>query len=203
MTVRCFHPLHRALLLAAVALSAPRDAARAAGPVVSAVTTTCRAPAGRSDTPPARMCSGPVGWVVRRAEADLRETVSAGRDRQQAEAEPAASQSFGPFNSSDAQIEWRLAPDGQPFAMIQRWHLADNEDTDNNGRPRTRPLLVVTRLAPGAVCHVAYIDVAANADAEALARQAAHDLARGFDCTKDKVTAIGATGRATALALPR
>ena len=60
-------------------------------------------------------------------------------------------------------------------------------------------MLVVTRLPPGAVCHIAYIDVAANANANELARKAA-DTARSFDCAKDKVRIEGTPGRATELA---
>jgi hypothetical protein len=62
-------------------------------------------------------------------------------------------------------------------------------------------MLVVTRLPPGAVCHVAYIDVTANPEANELARKAADELARGFDCKTDKVSVIGIGGRATALAM--
>ena len=53
------------------------------------------------------------------------------------------------------------------------------------------------------MCHVAYIDVQANGDANALARKAADEFARGFDCGKDAVKAIGANGRAVELAMRR
>ena len=58
----------------------------------------------------------------------------------------------------------------------------------------------VTRLPPGPVCHVAYIDVQANANANELARNAADEFARGFNCGKDEVKVIGASGRAVELA---
>jgi hypothetical protein len=60
-------------------------------------------------------------------------------------------------------------------------------------------MLVVTRLPPRPVCHIAYIDVAANANAIELARKAA-ESARNFDCAKDKVRIEGTPGRATELA---
>jgi hypothetical protein len=60
-------------------------------------------------------------------------------------------------------------------------------------------MLVVTRLPPGAVCHVAYIDVKANPNANELARKAADELARDFHCGKDEVKVIGERGRATEL----
>jgi hypothetical protein len=63
-------------------------------------------------------------------------------------------------------------------------------------------LLVITRLPPGAACHVAYVDVKANANANDLAREAADTLARDFRCGTDKVKIFGASGRATELARP-
>jgi hypothetical protein len=136
------------------------------------------------------------------SEDDLRETVSVGRNSAAASREPAAQAGFGPFNSTTTTVEWR-ALSGKPFAIIQRWHIADTGDEDNNGRPLAKPLLVVTRLPPGAVCHVAYIDVKANPDAIELARKAADEIARGFSCGKDEVKVIGASGRAVELARRR
>lgn len=158
---------------------------------------------GGSEYGSEHVCPGAAGLMVLKIEQDLRETISAGRDRKRAAAEPAAAQSFGPFNSTTNTIEWRASAAGKPYAMIQRWHLADNTDTDKDGRPNTKQMLVVTRLPPGAVCHVAYVDVKANPNANDVARKAADDLARGFDCGRDKVTAAGEKGRTTELALPR
>jgi hypothetical protein len=64
-------------------------------------------------------------------------------------------------------------------------------------------MLVVTRLPPGAVCHVAHVDAIANPHANELARKAADDLARGFMCGKDDVKIIGASGRAVELVTRR
>jgi hypothetical protein len=149
-----------------------------------------------------RVCPGKSGWQLLVAEDDLRETVSIGRNRLLAEREPAASAWFGPFNSAATTVEWRMQ-DGRPFAIIQRWQIDDSTDLDGSGRPKPRAMLVVTRLPPGKVCHVAYVDVAANADANALARKAADDSARDFRCGKDEVKVIGATGRAVELAIQR
>jgi hypothetical protein len=52
------------------------------------------------------------------------------------------------------------------------------------------------------VCHVAYIHVKTNANANDLAREAADTLARDFKCETDKVKVFGMRGRATELALP-
>jgi hypothetical protein len=146
-----------------------------------------------------RVCPGKAGLVVVISEDDLRESVSVGRDRVAADEEPAAEASFGPFNSTTNTVEWR-ALDGKPFAIIQRWHIADNSEQDKEGRPVTRAMLAVTRLPPGAVCHVAYIDVKANPNANELARKAADETARGFRCGQDQVKVVGESGRAVELA---
>jgi hypothetical protein len=149
-----------------------------------------------------RVCPGKAGLVVLIAEDDLRETVSVGRNRAAAAREPAAQAWFGPFNSTATTVEWRAA-DGKPFAIIQRWHIADNADQDKDGRPIAKPMLAVTRLPPGPVCHVAYVDVKANANANELARQAADQFARDFACGKDEVRIAGTSGRAVELATMR
>jgi len=193
------------LAVLAAAIAAAEPAAAQSSAYTSTAPKACRVLGGHNgvDDSTTRACPGHSGLVVLIAEDDLRETVSVGRNRAAAAAEPAAATSFGPFNSTTATVEWRLDAQGKPFAMIQRWHIADNDDPDTSGRPRTKQLLVVTRLPPGAVCHVGYVDVAANPNANDLARSAADQTARGFKCGTDKVTAIGSPGRATALALPR
>jgi hypothetical protein len=146
-----------------------------------------------------RFCPGKAGLGVLISEDDLRETVSIGRNRIAAAKEPAAQVWFGPFNSTTNTVEWR-AIDGKPFAIIQRWHIADNGDEDKNGRPTAKPMLAVTRLPPGEVCHVAYVDAQANPNPNELARKAADELARNFKCGKDEVQVIGETGTAVRLA---
>ena len=146
-----------------------------------------------------RVCPGKAGLKVLVSEDDLRETVSVGRNRAAAASEPAAEAWFGPFSSTTTTVEWRTL-DGRPFAIIQRWHLADISDEDKDGRPVAKPMLAVTRLPPGAVCHVAYVDVKANPNANELARKAADEIARDFKCGKDEVKVIGESGRAVQLA---
>jgi hypothetical protein len=164
----------------------------------------CRAIESRNteDGSATRVCRGKAGLVVLVNEDDLRETVSVGRDRAAAAKEPAAESWFGPFNSTTTTVEWRMRH-GKPFAIIQRWHIADNSDQDKDGRPKDKAMLAVTRLPPGAVCHVAYVDVAANPNANELARKAADEIARGFACGKDAVNIVGASGRAVELAKAR
>ncbi|MHB0768539.1 hypothetical protein [Bradyrhizobium sp. 5.13L] len=149
-----------------------------------------------------RVCPGKDRLVVLIAEDDLREIVSVGRNRKQAAEEPAANVWFAPFNSSESTVEWRTAGE-KPLAIIQRWHIADNTDPDKQGRPKTKAMLVVTRLPPGPVCHIAYVDAVANPTPNELARKAADDFARGFTCGKDEVKIIGTRGRAVELATMR
>jgi len=144
---------------------------------------------GRVEDSPIRVCRGKATLVVLVNKGDQRETVSVGHDRDEAAKEPAAQSSFGPFNTALPAIEWRIAG-GNPFAIIQRWRIADSD---------TKPLLVVSRLPPGEVCPVAYVDAAANPNADELARQAAGAVARGFTCGKDQVKVIGAAGRVAEL----
>ncbi|MBB4368615.1 hypothetical protein GGD63_001394 [Bradyrhizobium sp. cir1] len=149
-----------------------------------------------------RICPGKDGLMVLIAEDDLREIVSVGRNRKAAAEEPAAKMWFAPFNSSETTVEWRAAGT-KPFAIIQRWHIADSADPDQQGRPNTKDMLVVTRLPPGPVCHVAYVDAVANPNANELARRAAEDDARSFTCGKDEVKIVGTRGRAVELATMR
>jgi hypothetical protein len=149
-----------------------------------------------------RSCPGVAGLMVLLNEDDLRTTVSVGRTPAAAGKEKAAMQGFGPFNFVGDMLEWRSVKGAaQPFATILRWMIADNENLDKNSRPISAPLLVVTRLAPGPVCHVAYIDGRANAEPNKLARQAADENARALDCA-NKPLVIGERWRAIALALP-
>jgi hypothetical protein len=121
-------------------------------------------------------CPGFKGYPVWIAEGDLRFFVSYGFG---APEQPAAGQTLGPFNTLGPRIEWRMSDqsgDWRPFATILRY---DTESETYNGQA-----LVVTRLQPGPVCQVAWIDARANPDANELARQAADTLAAGFDCSR-------------------
>ena len=196
------------LFIAIFALLSPLSSPLAAQTISSTYTSTepknCRVIAtgtGGEDSA-SRICPGKAGFIILVNEDDLREAVSAGRTRAAAAKEPAAESWFAPFNSTTTTIEWRMQ-DGKPFAVIQRWHIADNNDQDKDGRPRDKAMLAVTRLPPGAVCHVAYVDVAANPNANELVRKAADEIARTFTCGKDEVKVVGASGRAVELAKMR
>jgi hypothetical protein len=192
-----------ALVCVGCGLLSPANAQTFGSAYTSTAAKSCRVASASNgvDDSTARLCPGKGGLNVLVSEDDLRETVSVGRTRAGAAREPAAQTWFSPFNSAATTVEWR-AFDGKPFAIIQRWQIDDNADPDKNGRPTAKPMLVVTRLPPGPVCHVAYIDVQANPDANVLARKAADEAARDFKCGKDKVKVIGESGRAVELALP-
>lgn len=202
MSYKAVNPIARTVIALTCSGTCPWTEAFAQGDQnVSSYTSTaekdCRktSKGEAADDGGTRLCHGPAGLVVVVNEGDLRETVSAGRSRKAAENEPAASAWFGPFSSTTPTIEWRAPQRGKPFAMIQRWHIADNADEDKAGHPIAKQMLVVTKLPPGPACHVAYIDVKANANSNDLAREAADKLARSFRCGEDKVKAYGNSGR--------
>ena len=188
-----------ALFVAALGLISPTSAQTFSSSYTLAASKDCRTVGKPENGSTTQVCPGKSGMVVVISEDDLRQTVSVGPNRAAAAKEPAAEAWFAPFNSTAPTVEWR-AVDGKPFAIIQRWLIADNNDTDKAGSPISKPMLAVTRLPPGPVCHVAYIDGQANRNANELARQAADEFARDFKCGKDEVKVIGEKGAAVSLA---
>ena len=188
-----------ALFAAAFGLISPANAQTFSSSYTSAAPKDCRTVGKPENGSTTQVCPGKSGMVVVISEDDLRQTVSVGPNRAAAAKEPAAEAWFAPFNSTAATVEWR-AVDGKPFAIIQRWLIADNDALDKTGNPTSKPMLVVTRLPPGPVCHVAFIDGQANRNANELARQAADEFARDFKCGKDEVKVIGEKGAAVSLA---
>ena len=188
-----------ALLVVPLGPISPSSAQTFSSSYTSTAPKDCRTVGKPRDGGATQQCPGQSGLVVVISEDDLRQTVSVGTTAAAAAKEPAAETWFAPFNSTGNTIEWRAA-DGKPFAIIQRWLLSDNDDLDKSGTPANKPLLAVTRLPPGPVCHVAYIDGQANRSANEVARQAADEFARDFKCGKDEVKVIGEKGAAVKLA---
>ncbi len=145
------------------------------------------------------LCPGIGGNVVRVTEDDLRMTVSTGRDLKSAADAPASKHQFAPFNSAHDTLEWRTTK-GAPFATIQRWFLSDASNVDKAGKPAQVAMLIVTRLNPA--CHVGYVDVHANAIANAMARKAADEHARDFDCNNQPMVASAERGDLRTARLP-
>lgn len=124
-------------------------------------------------------CPGHKGIPVMIAEGDLRFFVSYGLRSME---EKAAEQTLPPFNHLGEKIEWRLSnAEGRwlPFATILRYFTARGDGEKES------QVLVVTRLGEGTTCHVAYVDATANSGANEIAREAADELAPGFDCADD------------------
>ena len=193
-------PTTAALFAAGLSLTSPANAQTFSSSYTSTAPKDCRTVGKPGDNrSTTQVCPGKSGLVVLISEDDLRQTVSIGPNRAAASKEPAAEAGFAPFNSTAPTVEWR-AVDGKPFAIIQRWLIADNNDLDKAGTPTSKPMLAVTRLPPGPVCHVAYIDGQANRNANELARQAADEFARDFKCGKDEVKVVGEKGAAVSLA---
>jgi hypothetical protein len=197
--LRPFIVLAAALFAGATGLIPPANAQAFSSSYTSSAEKDCRTVGKPENGSTTQVCPGKSGLVVVVSEDDLRQTVSVGPNRAAAASEPAAETWFAPFNSTAPTVEWR-AIDGKPFAIIQRWLIADNGALDKNGSPTSKPMLAVTRLPPGPVCHVAYIDGQANRNANELARQAADEFARDFKCGKDEVKVIGERGTAVSLA---
>jgi hypothetical protein len=114
----------------------------------------------------------------------------------------ALAETFSGFNDVyQGTVEWRLEKDAtgksRPFATILRWNVMNGDDhPDAGGRIHVSGrVLVVTRLGPGGVCHVGYVDARANPGANALARKLADNFARSFRCGKDKRIVLGAISR--------
>jgi hypothetical protein len=176
-------------------------AAQAAGPSIESAYTSydtkaCPHRVGRDPEDYGEWrCKG-LGMAVLVSAGDQRITMSFGP---RAKDEPAAGQTLERFNDVyKARIEWRLIRDtrgrAQAFAAIVRWNTFVLDEGDTPDKAVRGRVLVVTRLGPGGVCHVGYVDALANANANALAREIADERARAFDCAADKPIILGATG---------
>jgi hypothetical protein len=174
----------------------------ALGEAISSVTTsfnvdTCAHMQGREAEDGGEWrCTGYDGIAVRMTAGDARVYVSYGP---RAALEPAARETLAAPNGEGERIEWRLegAPGrkGRAFATIMRWTTAIPSDDPKveNGTVRGE-VLVVTRLGPGGVCQVGYVDARQNPNAVELARTIADQQARRFRCGKDKPIVLGAKG---------
>jgi hypothetical protein len=141
-------------------------------------------------------CTGYGGTPILMTAGDARVYISYGA---KAAREPAAAQTLAAPNGEGKSIEWRIAREGgrkgRAFATIMGWSTAIPADDPKveNGTYRGE-VLVVTRLGPGGVCHVGYVDARQNANAMALAREIADRHARTFRCGKDKPIVLGDKG---------
>ncbi len=151
---------------------------------------TCRHEAGTEEEDYGSWhCAGYRGIPMLLGAGDQRMFVTFG---QSAADNLAGGETFPGFNSVyKGTVEWRLAAgEPRPFATILQWNVMVGGD---GPKPASGRVLVVTRLGPGGICHVGYVDVGANAGkANVLARRIADERARNFRCGTDKATALGA-----------
>jgi hypothetical protein len=188
-----------AALLALAVLSAPAASESIESVYTSFDAKKCRHQKGNpaEEDYGSWVCPGHENLRVRLSAGDQRMFVTFGPWKDAA----AAAQTFPAFNDVyQGTVEWRIAKGGdgkaKPFATILRWNVftqADHEKATGPTKPSGR-VLVVTRLGPGGVCHVGYVDAKVNPDANALARKIADENARTFKCGKDKRIVEGKTG---------
>jgi hypothetical protein len=134
-------------------------------------------------------CPGYGGLIVYLTAGDQRMQVSFGTSAKKASDEVAAGETFPGFNDVyEGTVEWRIEklPNGKtrPFATILRWNLMTPEDMERGDGKATARRLVITRLNPGGVCHVGYVD-ARTSGANEAARKIADEKARIFKCGTD------------------
>jgi hypothetical protein len=87
------------------------------------------------------------------------------------------------------KVEWRGARNGKqlvPYATIVRVITKHPETMRGGGH-----VLAVIRIEKQSACLAAAVDVSANKEANALAREAADTFARTFSCQKDKPRLFG------------
>jgi hypothetical protein len=189
-------------ILAAAAALAASPAAPARAQTIEAVTTAfdvdkCAHTPGREPEDDGEWrCKGYDRIPIVMTMGDARVYISFGA---KALREPAARETLGVPNGEGKSIEWRIIRErggkARAFATIMRWTTAVVVDDPKveNGTFRGE-VLVVTRLGPGGVCHVGYVDGRQNANALDLARQIADQHARTFRCGKDKPIVLGEKG---------
>lgn len=134
-------------------------------------------------------CPGYDRLLVFLSAGDQRMQVSFGTSAKKAQDEVAAGETFPGFNSVyEGTVEWRVEklPNGKtrPFATILRWNTRTDADAQRDDGKSNGRTLVVTRLNPGGVCHVGYVD-ARTPGANEAARKLADEKARGFKCGTD------------------
>ncbi len=189
--------------LQALAQSAPQPT------VASAYTTfdskTCRHTKGTAEEDYGSWrCPGLNGIGITLSAGDQRMYVTYGRASKGEDL--ASTQTFPAFNNVySGTVEWRgeAQPGGKikPFATILRWNVMTGKDEDAALGPvvSSGRVLVVTRLGPGGLCHVGYVDARANADANELARKIADETARTFRCGTDEPRVLGKVGPGLAM----
>jgi hypothetical protein len=181
-----------AVVLALGLFSTPAPAQTNASAYTALDLNKCRHASGKAEEDYGEWpCAGYGGIAVHVRAGDQRSYVSYGRT---AKKELAAKQTLASFNGEGDKIEWRgeRGADGKLklFATIMRWSAT----VSSGDAPVKGQVLVVTRLGPGGICHVGYVDARANTDANVLAQKIADNNARKFRCGADKPIVLGNKG---------
>ncbi|MGQ3210683.1 MAG: hypothetical protein ACT6U0_05670 [Shinella sp.] len=140
-------------------------------------------------------CDGYKDFSVYFKEGDLRQSQAYGPISKEWLDE--AFESFGPFNHTNAKIEWRLGTGGKPVATIVRWFVSDPETT-SDADARYGQVLVVSTVATSdnpTSCVVGYVDALENKDANTLARKIADEEAHDFACGVSEPQWLGTRGK--------
>jgi hypothetical protein len=175
------------LTLLSAARAAPAEELSSAYREINLKTQCAYGPEGGGAEPGAWRCAGYRGIPVEIGARDERTHLSFGPKPWD---EKAGRQTLSRPNKFDGGvIEWRLDGERRAFAAITLWKA--QRPSDKPFESYSGAVLVVTRLGPGGVCHVGYVDARLNARADALAREIADRRARAFQCDKDRAVVAG------------
>jgi uncharacterized membrane-anchored protein len=99
------------------------------------------------------------------------------------------------FHHKKNQAEFLFRPgEEKPHAVILRYTTVGATDLNTGKQAEKGQLVVVTKIEGEEACHTAYIDAAANPDADALAKKAV-EASGVFDCAKDEPKVLGKKGK--------
>ena len=190
--MRLTHPLLAAALICSAATAAQANESAYTERNLDACKTLSQEEEGASIS---LLCAGYKDLGVTFKEGDLRQSQAYGPISKAYLDE--AFESFGPFNHTNATIEWRLGGDGAPFATIVRWFVSDPETTGDTDTRYGQVLVVSTVATPAnpTSCVAGYVDALENKDANTLARKVADEEAHDFACGADEPQWHGKRGK--------
>ena len=155
--------------------------------VYSRIDDTCSERALPDDPVVEIRCGAPGSWqiILYASDHGASVTYQSGRGLSSQPLSPPSRALFGAFHTV---IEWREIV-GQPFATIHRYYH-DTPSEMTGGETQAYQTLMVTALRPETAetaCVVAFVDASSLGDANAVARDVADRLSRGWDCALDPI----------------
>jgi hypothetical protein len=136
-------------------------------------------------------CKGYKDYSVWFSEGDARQSIFFGHLGEWYK--QTAWESFGPFNHYGGTVEW-LIEDGRPYAAISRFFIQNFEEDIAKNEGQTLVISKVGQPGVGEACVTAYVDARANKEPNALAREVAAKVVKGFKCRIDEPVYHGAEG---------